>query len=104
MLSFNVSGQVGCILVTAPDELTLAISAELIRDGDPPRVVWVLCVARDRALRAHILANIREGDAVLIEGDIEPRRRHVRELSFHSVGFVARAIERMPAPPPGASQ
>lgn len=103
MLSFKLSGQVGCILVTAPDEVTVAISAELTREGEP-HIVWVLCVARDRVLRAHILADVREGDVVLIEGEIEPWRRHLREISFHSVAFVARSVETLPSLPSRAGQ
>ena len=101
MLSFSLSGSIGCILATAPDELTLAISSLLQRDGQPQRVVWVLCVARDSALRAKILAHFREGNLVGIEGEMEQRRRQVGELAFHSVGFVIRSIERLPPPSEG---
>jgi len=103
MLSFSLTGSIGCILATAPDELTLAISSPLRRDGEPQRVVWVLCVARDSALRAKILVHFREGDLVRIEGEMEQRRRQVGELAFHSVGFVIRSIERLPSPSEGAA-
>lgn len=101
MLSFAVTGTIGCVLTTAPDELTLAISSVLSRDGEPPRVAWVLCVAREAHLRANILEHLREGDLVRIEGEIKQRRRQVGELAFHSVGFVARSIERLPSPSEG---
>jgi hypothetical protein len=97
MLCFAVTGSIGCVLTTAPDELTLAISSVLTRDGEPPRVAWVLCVARELKLRHEILQHLREGDHVRIEGEIEQRRRQVGELAFHSVGFVIRSIERLPA-------
>jgi hypothetical protein len=97
MLSFSLTGTIGCVLTTAPDELTLAISSVLTRDGEAPRVAWVLCVARQAALRTKILRHLREGDLVRIEGEIEQRRRQVGELVFHSVGFVARSIERLPS-------
>ena len=103
MLSFSIAGSIGCVLATAPDELTLAISSVLDREGEPLRVVWVLCVARDSALRAKILVQFREGDFVRIEGEIEQRRRQVGELAFHSVGFVIRSIARLPSPPAGAA-
>lgn len=98
MLSFAVTGSIGCILTTAPDELTLALSSVLSRDEEPPRVAWVLCVAREPQLRAKILQHLREGDLVRIEGEIEQRRRQVGELAFHSVGFIAHSIERLPCP------
>lgn len=98
MLSFALSGSIGCVLATAPDEVTLAISSLLDRDGEPQRVVWVLCVARDSALRAKILVRFREGDLVRVEGEIE---QQVGELAFHSVGFVIHAIERLPSPSKG---
>jgi hypothetical protein len=101
MLSFAVTGSIGCVLTTAPDELTLAIFSVLTRDGEPPRVAWVLCVARELTLRQRILQHLREGDLVRIEGEIEQRRRQVGELAFHSVGFVIRSIERLPAPAEG---
>lgn len=101
MLSFAVTGSIGCVLTTASDELTLAISSVLNRDGEPPRVAWFLCVARDQALRAKILAHLREGDLVRVEGEIEQRRRQVGDLAFHSVGFIARSIERLPSPSAG---
>jgi len=102
MLSFALSGTIGCVLTIAPDELTLAISSALNRDGGPPRVAWVLCVARDPVLRAKILQDLREGDLVCIEGEIEQRRRQVGELAIHSVGFIASSIERLPSPDEGA--
>ena len=83
--------------------MTLAISSLLNRDGEPQRVVWVLCVARESALRAKILVHFREGDFVRIEGEIEQRRRQVGEFAFHSVGFVIHSIERLPSPPEGAA-
>jgi hypothetical protein len=98
MLSFALTGSVGCVLTTAPDELTLAISSVLTRDSEPPRVAWVLCVAREPALSTKILEHLREGDLVRIDGEIEQRRRQVGELAFHSVGFVIRSIERLPSP------
>lgn len=97
MLTFAVTGSIGCVLTTARDELTLAISSVLSRDGEPPRVAWVLCVAREPALRAKILQHLREGDLVRVEGEIEQRRKQVGELAFHSVGFIARSIERAPS-------
>jgi len=98
MLSFSLTGTIGCVLTTAPDELTLATSSVLTRDGEAPRVAWVLCVAREAAIRAKILQHLREGDVVCIDGEIEQRRRQVGELAFHSVGFVIRSIERLPSP------
>lgn len=103
MLSFSVTGTIGCVLTTAPDEPTLAISSALTRNDEPPRVAWVLCVAREPALRAKILQHLREGDLVRIEGKIEQRRRQVGELAFHSVGFVIHSIERLPSPSEGAA-
>lgn len=98
MLSFTLTGTIGCVLTTAPDELTLAISSVLERDGEPSRVAWVLCVAREPALRAKIVQHLRDGDLVRIEGEVEQRRRQVGELAFHSVAFVARSIERLHSP------
>lgn len=98
MLHFELTGSIGCVLTTAPDELTLAISSVLSRDGEPPRVAWVLCVAREAALRTKVRDLLREGDVVRIEGRIEQRRRQVGELAFHSVGFIAQSIERLPSP------
>lgn len=103
MLSFALSGTIGCVLATAPDELTLAISSKLERPNEPPQVAWVLCVARDVALRARILEHLREGDLVRIEGAIVQRRRQVGDLAFHSVGFIAHSIERIPSPGTGAA-
>jgi hypothetical protein len=103
MLSFAATGSIGCVLTPAPDELTLAISSVLTRAGEPPRVAWILCVAREPALRTKILQHLREGDLVRIEGEIEQRRRQVGELAFHSVGFVIRSIERLPSPSEGAA-
>jgi single-stranded DNA-binding protein len=97
MLSFALSGRLACVLNTAADELTLAISSVLTRNGEATRVAWVLCVTREAALRAKILQHLREGDLVRIEGEIEQRRRQVGELAFHSVGFVIRSIERLPS-------
>jgi hypothetical protein len=56
MLSFSVTGSIGCVLATAPDELTLAITSVLTRDGEPLRVAWILCVARETALRTKSLS------------------------------------------------
>jgi hypothetical protein len=103
MLSFAVTGAIGCVLTTVPDELTLAVSSVLERDGEPSRVAWVLCVSREPELRAKILESLRDGDIVRIEGEIEQRRRQVGELAFHSVGFVIRSIERLPPPTEGAT-
>jgi len=97
MLLFSVTGTIGCVLTTAPDELTLAISSVLTRDDEAPRVAWVLCVAREAALRAKILQHLREGDLVRIEGAIEQRRHKVGDLAFRSVGFVIRSIEQLPS-------
>ena len=104
MLSFALTGAIGCVLTTAPDELTLAISSVLDREGEPLRIAWVLCVARDRNARAKILDHLREGDLVRIEGEIEQRRRQVGELGFYSVGFVIRSIERLPSGSEGAAR
>lgn len=98
MLTFSVTGTIGCVLATAPDELTLAISSALTRDGEPLCVAWILCVARETTLRTKVLEHLREGDLVRIEGEIEQRRRQVGELAFHSVGFIAQSIERLPSP------
>lgn len=103
MLSFAVAGSIGCVLASAPDELTLAISSVLACSGKSPRVAWILCVAREPNLRADILAHFRPGDVVHIEGEIEQRRRQVGELGFHSVGFIAQSIERLPYPEAGAA-
>jgi|GEM_PF-3324113 len=97
MVSFALTGTIGCVLATTPDELTLAISSMLTRDGEPPRVAWVLCVAREIGLRAKILEHLREGDFVRVEGAIAQRRRQVGALAFHSVGFIAHSIERLPS-------
>lgn len=98
MISFSLTGAIGCVLNTSPYELTLAISSVLEREGAPMRVAWVLCAARDPALRAHILSQLREGDHVEVKGKIEQRRRRIGELPFHSVGFVISSIERLPSP------
>lgn len=103
MLSFALTGSIGCVLATAPDEVTLAISSMLHRDGEAQRVVWVLCVARESALRTKILMHFREGDIVRIGGEMEQRRRQVGELAFHSVGFVIRSIERLASPSDGTA-
>lgn len=97
MLHFDLTGSIGCVLTTAPDELTLAISSAVNRDGAPPRVAWVLCVARETLLQTTISQHFRVGDLVRIQGEIEQRRRQVGELAFHSVGFIARSIERLPS-------
>lgn len=101
MLSFAVTGTIGCVLTTPPDELTLAISSMLTRDGEPPRVAWILCVAREPTLRSKIQQHLREGDLIRIEGEIEQRRRQVGDIAFHSVGFIAHSIERLPSPSHG---
>lgn len=101
MLHFDLTGSIGCVLATAPDELTIAISSVVSRDGVPPRIAWILCVVRDPLLRATILQHLQEGDLVRIEGEIEQRRRQVGGLAFHSVGFIARSIERLPSPDEG---
>lgn len=103
MLHFDLAGSIGCVLPTAPDELTLAISSVVNRDGAAPRIAWILCVAREPLLRATILQHLREGDLVRIEGEIEQRRRQVGELAFHSVGFIAKSIERLPSPDEGGA-
>ncbi len=103
MLSFSLTGAIGCVLTTAADELTLAISSVLNRDGKPPRVVWVLCVAHEAELRAKILQHLREGDLVRIDGEIEQRRRQVGALALHSVGFVIHSIDRLPSPSEGGA-
>lgn len=103
MLSFSVTGSIGCVLATAPDELTLAISSALTSDGEPLRVAWILCVARETTLRTKVLELLREGDLVRIEGEIEQRRRQVGELAFHSVGFIAQSIEPLPPPDEGGA-
>lgn len=103
MLSFSLTGTIGCVLATKPDELTLAISSVLDRDDEPLRIAWVLCVARTPALRANILQHLREGDHVRIDGAIEQRRRQVGPIAFHSVGFVISAIERLPSPSGGGA-
>jgi hypothetical protein len=95
MLSFALTGTLNCVLTTAPDELTLVISSDLTLPDKRPRSAWVLCVARDAALRANILERLTEGDLVRIEGEIEQRRRQLGELAFHSVGFVITSIERL---------
>ncbi|WP_228126822.1 hypothetical protein [Candidatus Viadribacter manganicus] len=95
MLSFSLTGMIGCVLVTAPHELTLAISSTLDREHEPSRVAWVLCIARRQKLRVQILNELREGDNVRIEGEIEQRRRQVGELGFFSVGFIIHSIERL---------
>lgn len=93
MLSFSLTGTIGCILATAPDELTLAISSVVSRAGKPDRVAWVLCIARDDALRQTISEHLREGDCVCLSGEIEQRRRQAGELVFYSVGFVIGSID-----------
>lgn len=103
MLSFSLTGTIGCVLTTTPNELTLAISSALIRHGEAPRVAWVLCVARDTSVRTTILEHLREGDLVRIDGEIEQRRRQVGKLASHSVGFIAHSIERLPSPSHGAA-
>lgn len=103
MLSFSVTGTIGCVLTTAPDELTLAISSVLTRDAEAPRVAWVLCLAREPALRAKILQQVREGDLVRVEGEIEQRRRQVGALAFLGVGFVVHSIEWLASPSEGAA-
>lgn len=103
MLSFSLTGTIGCVLATNPDELTLAISSVVNRDIEPLRVAWVLCVAKPTALRAKILAHLREGDHVRIDGVIEQRRRQIGDIAFHSVGFVISKIERLPSPVEGSA-
>lgn len=103
MLSFSLTGAIGCVLTTSPDELTLAISSVLPRDGEAPRVAWVLCVARNALLHDKILDHLREGDFVRVEGEIEQRRRQVGKLAFHSVGFVIQSVVRLPSPSEGAT-
>lgn len=98
MISFAVTGTIGCVLSTTPDELTLVISSTLGRPDEPLRTAWVLCVARDVRLRGQVLEHLREGDLVRIDGVIEQRRRQVGELGFHSVGFIAHSIVRLSSP------
>jgi hypothetical protein len=94
-LTFAVSGTLGCARTTAPDELTLAIASPLDQPSDPHRVAWIVCVARDQALRA--ASAIRSGDHIRVEGYLEPRRRRVGKLVFYSVAFIAKTIERVSA-------
>jgi hypothetical protein len=103
MLHFDLTGSIGCVLTTAPDELTLAISSVVSRDGAAPRIAWILCVARETVLRTQIIELLREGDVVRIEGEIEQRRRQVGTLAFHSVGFIVQSIERLPSPDEGGA-
>lgn len=97
MLTFALSGTIGCMWTTAPDELTLAIASPLDRPGASPRMVWIVCLARDQALRAAISSVLRAGDRVRVEGHIEPLRRKVGKLAFYSVAFIATTIERISA-------
>ncbi len=103
MLSFSLTGAIGCVLTTAPDELTLAISSVLERPGAGLRMAWVLCVARDFEKRTQILEQLREGDLVRVEGKIEQRRRQVGEIAFQSALFVIGSIERLPSPTESAT-
>lgn len=95
MLTFSFSGTVGCVRSTAPDELTLAVASPLDRPGSSPRMVWIVCVARDQALRA--ASALHAGDHIRIDGHIEPRQRSVGERTFYSVAFIAKTIERISA-------
>lgn len=94
-LTFAVSGTLGCVRTTAPDELTLAIASPLDQPSAPHRIAWVVCVARDRALTA--ASALRSGDHIRVEGYIKPRRRRVGKLVFYSVAFIAKTIERVSA-------
>lgn len=102
MLSFALTGTIGCIRATAPDELTLAIACVVARPDQPDRVAWVLCVARDGQLRREILQYLRCGDLVGVDGEIEHRRRQAGDFAFLSVGFVARSIAWLAASSEGA--
>ena len=53
---------------------------------------FVSCVRHRLARKSSIIF------AKAITGDIEQRQRRAGDLTFHSVGFVARSIERMPKP------
>lgn len=96
VLTFALSGTIGCVRATAPDKLTLAIASTLEQPGAPPRMVWIVCATRDQAPRA--ASAVRAGDSVRVEGHIEPRRRKVGERTFYSVAFIAKTIERIAAP------
>lgn len=96
-LTFAVSGTLGCARTTAPNELTLAMASPLNRPSAPQRIAWVVCVARDQALKD--ASALRAGDHIRIEGYIEPRRRTVGKLAFYSVAFIANTIERISAIP-----
>jgi hypothetical protein len=97
MLSFALTGAVGCVLANAPDEVTLVIASVLERPDAAARCAWVLCVVRDGALRDCVLTQFGHGDRVRIEGEIEQRRRAGGAIAFHSVGFVAHSIVRLAA-------
>jgi hypothetical protein len=97
MLSFAVTGAIGCVLASAADEVTLVIASVLERPDAAARCAWVLCVVRDGALRDYVLTQCGDGDRVRIEGEIEQRRRPVGEIAFHSVGFIAHSIVRLTA-------
>lgn len=96
-LTFAISGTLGCARTTVPDELTLAIASPLDQLSAPDRIAWVVCVARDQALRA--ASALRAGDHIRVEGYIEPRRRRIGKLVFYSVAFIAKTIERVSAIP-----
>lgn len=100
MLSFILTGAVSSVLMNDPQTTTLVVSSLVARTDAAPRQTWILCDVRDPRLQDAAL-NLGTGDQVRIEGEIEQHRRQVGELAFHSLSFIARVIERAPAPKAG---
>lgn len=98
MHAFSLTGKIGCVFATGPEELTLAIASALEREGQPSRVAWVLCVARDGALRTKIAETLHEGDIVQIHGALEQKQRQTQGVTLTSTHFVIGTVERLSEP------
>lgn len=100
MLSFILTGAISGVLTNDQQTTTLVVSSLVARADTAPRQAWILCDVRDPRSQ-NIAVNLHNGDLVRIEGEIEQHRRQVGELAFHSLSFIARVIERAPAPDAG---
>jgi hypothetical protein len=97
MLCFTLTGTVGRVRPQGGATLIAVSSKRLVQNAEPA-IEWVVAVARDQRLRAEVQRRLKAGDAVRIEGEIEPRRRKINGTAFYDVVFVARLFEKLPSP------
>lgn len=101
MYRFTAQGRIGRIDQLNKGGLRISVASDRLVDGPDgqwTKTEWLGCISFDADLNAKMFTELEVGQAVKLEGRIEPRKRPIGDMKIYDNNFVVLRFERLSKP------